>query len=383
MQGHKKTTTKDKNTMTEHTPNIQFQKALFSNDLPFKPQGRLILYVETGTNEEINAYFRRKLETANNILGKSFTYLPAVLDNLEQIVEYNWPETDPVWLKATEPDGFKIQEIYRDIISYQINTLEKTPELSLNITRSPLLMRYEHYDEDGIIFTLFPLCYRDDAQFERLLKDISMVPYLGSGVSSSTIIEAPLRRSHLTETRPDPKERADRERIDLLTDEIRERIEQLRLMGVSDYMIRKLMPLPKPKLSALRITKDHRILLPDYNNIEITMPTLSKVVYFFFLRHPEGLKFKELIDHREEMLRLYYRVSNRNDIDKLDQSIDELIDSSKNSINEKCSRIRSAFVSHFSDDLAKHYYITYGNGNAKLIDLDRNLVIDEAGMLNR
>ena len=128
MQGHKKTTTKDKNTMTEHTPNIQFQKALFSNDLPFKPQGRLILYVETGTNEEINAYFRRKLETANNILGKSFTYLPAVLDNLEQIVEYNWPETDPVWLKATEPDGFKIQEIYRDIISYQINTLEKTPE---------------------------------------------------------------------------------------------------------------------------------------------------------------------------------------------------------------------------------------------------------------
>ncbi len=381
MQGHKKTTTKDKNTMTEHTPNIQFQKALFSNDLPFKPQGRLILYVETGTNEEINAYFRRKLETANNILGKSFTYLPAVLDNLEQIVEYNWPETDPVWLKATEPDGFKIQEIYRDIISYQINTLEKTPELSLNITRSPLLMRYEHYDEDGIIFTLFPLCYRDDAQFERLLKDISMVSYLGSGVSSSTIIEAPLRRSRLTETRPDPKERADRERIDLLTDEIRERIEQLRLMGVSDYMIRKLMPLPKPKLSALRITKDHRILLPDYNNIEITMPTLSKVVYFFFLRHPEGLKFKELIDHREEMLRLYYRVSNRNDIDKLDQSIDELIDSSKNSINEKCSRIRSAFVSQFSDELAKNYYITGYCASTKKITLDRNLVIDEANIL--
>lgn len=369
--------------MTEQTQNIQFQKALFSNDLPFKPQGRLMLYVETCANEKINAYFRRKLETANKILGKSFTYLPAVLDNLEQIVEYNWPEIDPEWLKATKPDGFKIQEIYSDIMSYQINVSEKTPELSLNITRSPLLMRYEHYNEDGILFTLFPLCYRDDAQFERLLKDISMVSYLGSGVFSSTIIEAPLRRSRLTETRPDPKERADRERIDLLTDEIRERIEQLRLMGVSDYMIRKLIPLPKPKLSALRITKDHHILLPDYNNIEITMPTLSKVVYFFFLRHPEGLKFKELIDHREEMLRLYYRVSHRNDIDKLDQSIDELIDSSKNSINEKCSRIRSAFVSHFSDDLAKHYYITYGNGNAKLIDLDRNLVIDEAGMLNR
>ncbi len=369
--------------MTEPTQNIQFQKALFSNDLPFKPQGRLILYVETCANEETNDYFHRKLEAAKNILGKSFTYLPAVLDNLEQIVEYNWPETDSEWLKKTKPDCLRIRQIYHDILSYWIDALEKMSELPLNITEYPLLMRYEHYKDDGIVFTLFPLWYRDDVQFEQLLKDISAVPYLGLGVYSSTIIEQPLRHSHITETSPDPKERADRERIDLLTGEIRERIEQLRLMGVSDYMIRKLIPLPEPKLSTLRITKDYHILLPDYNNIEITMPTLSKVVYFFYLRHPEGLKFKELIDHREEILQIYYRVSNRNDIDELDQSIDELIDSSKNSINEKCSRIRSAFISRFNDDLAKNYYITYGNGNVKLIGLDRNLVMDEAGIIKK
>ena len=152
-------------------------------------------------------------------------------------------------------------------------------------------------------------------------------------------------------------------------------------MGVEDYVIKKLISLPEPKLSALRITQDFHIILPDYSNMEIPMPTLSKVVYFFYLRHPKGLRFKELVDYREELLRIYYRMSNRYDSAKLEQSIDELVDSTGNSINEKCSRIRSAFVSRFSDDLAKNYYITGDYGEAKHIPLDRSLVIDEAGII--
>ena len=164
-------------------------------------------------------------------------------------------------------------------------------------------------------------------------------------------------------------------------DEIRQRIEEMRSIGVSDFVIKKLIALPDPKLSTLRITKDYGIFLPDYNNMEIALPTLSKVVYFFFLRHPKGLRFKELVDYREELLQIYRLISNRYDAAKMEQSIDDLVDSTGNSINEKCSRIRAAFVSRFSDDLAKNYYITGYSGEAKYIPLDRSLVMDEAGII--
>ena len=259
------------------------------------------------------------------------------------------------------------------------------PELSLQTIELPLLMRYEETSLDGHVFTLFPLLYRDDIQFEQLLTAIAHVPRLDANIFHSTLVEdIPIRRSRIRENQQtDPIDKADNERIDILAGEIQQRIKELQLMGVEDCVIKKLISLPEPKLSPLRITQDFRIILPDYNNMELSMPTLSKVVYFFYLRHPKGLRFKELVDYREELLRIYYRISDRCDSAKMEQSIDELVDSTRNSINEKCSRIRAAFVSRFSDDLAKNYYITGHNGQAKYIPLDRSLVVDEAGIITK
>ena len=39
---------------------VHHQKALFSRDLPFKPQYGMMLYVETCANEEINGYFHKQ-----------------------------------------------------------------------------------------------------------------------------------------------------------------------------------------------------------------------------------------------------------------------------------------------------------------------------------
>jgi hypothetical protein len=340
------------------------------------------MYVESFANEEINLYFHKNMEKVVNILGKSFTYLPLMLDKLAQIVEYNWPETDSAWVEEAKSDPSWTQDAYREILSYRIDKEDDMPELPLQTMEPPLLMRYEETSLDGHIFTLFPLLYRDDSQFERLLTAIAHVPRLDSNIFHSTLIEHPIRSSRLRENQQiDPRDKADNERIDILADEIRQRIEEMRLIGVSDFVIKKLISLAEPKLSTLQITKDFRIILPDYNNMEISMPTLSKVVYFFYLRHPKGLRFKELIDYRDELLQIYYRMSNRYDSAKMEQSIDELVDSTRNSINEKCSRIRAAFVSRFSDDLAKNYYITGRYGQAKYIPLDRSLVVDEAGII--
>lgn len=363
---------------------VHRQKALFSRDLPFEPQYGMMLYVEACANEEINGYFHKNMEKAVNILGESFTYLPAMLDKLAQIVEYNWPETDSAWIEKAKSDPSWIQDTYREILSYRIDKEDEMPELPLQIVELPMLMRHEETSLDGHVFTLFPLLYSNDTQFEQLLTAIAQVPRPDSNTFHSTLIEQPLRYSRLRENvDTDPRDNADRGRIDVLADEIRQRIEEMRSIGVSDFVIKKLIALPDPKLSMLRITKDYGIFLPDYNDMEISLPTLSKVVYFFYLRHSKGLRFKELVDYREELLQIYYRISNRDDSAKMEQSIDDLVDSTGNSINEKCSRIRAAFVSRFSDDLAKNYYITGSSGEAKYIPLDRGLVMDEAGILTQ
>ncbi len=370
--------------MKDTHPKVHCQKALFSRELPVEPYGRLMLYAEAGANEEINRYFHENMEKVVNILGESFTYLPAMSDKLAQIVEYNWPETDSAWIEKAKSEPSWIQDTYREILSYRIDNEDEMPELPLQITEAPVLMRYEYTLDTEHVFTLFPLLYRDDTQFERLLTAIAQVPRLDSNTFHSTLIEQPLRYSRLREGEDiDPRDNADRGRIDVLADEIRQRIEEMRLMGVSDFVIKKLIALPDPKLSTLRITKDYGLFLPDYHDMEISLPTLSKVVYFFYLRHPEGLRFKELVDYRGELLQIYCRISNRYDAAKMEQSIDELVDSTRNSINEKCSRIRAAFVSRFSDELAKNYYITGRSGEAKYIPLDRSLVIDEAGIITQ
>lgn len=344
---------------------IESYKAIFSDDLPFRPQGWQFLYVEPdGYDVNINRFFHEHYDEITERFGdyRSFSFLPAIVERTDAILKYNFPNVDvDSVLRRDTP----IQTMYNEILSCCT-----TQNL---FTQQPMVMRYEWGIPEGYYFTLFPLHYESEEQFWTLIETIRCSPVPDSGLRSSSILEF-----HGT-----PQDWADWNYIDTLAGEIRQRVEQLRLMGVTDYAIRQMIALPEPKLSRMIITKDYRILLPDYDNMEITMPTLSKVVYFFFLRHSEGMRFKEMIEHRDELLEIYYRLSNREDIDKLEQSIDELVDSTGNSINEKCSRIRKAFVGRFTDDLAKYYYICGQRMTSKRISLDRKLVTDEAGMLKK
>ena len=63
--------------------------------------------------------------------------------------------------------------------------------------------------------------------------------------------------------------------------------------------------------------------------------------------------------------------------DRTLQSIEDVTNPMLNSINEKCARIRGAFVSQFDDHMARHYYIDGLRGEAKRIALPRDLVVWE------
>ena len=162
-----------------------------------------------------------------------------------------------------------------------------------------------------------------------------------------------------------------------LMDEIVERINRLQLLGYKKLVLDSIIPkhiLASPQVSRLHITKDFRIFLTDYDNTEITMTPLPKAVFILFLKHPEGILFKELPQYRGELLEIYKRITNRENIQDIVESIEQVTNPQRNSINEKCSRIREAFIAHFDESLMKPYFITGERGQTKKIALDRAFV---------
>lgn len=126
-------------------------------------------------------------------------------------------------------------------------------------------------------------------------------------------------------------------------------------------------------LSRLRITKQYKIVLVDYD-IEIKMGPLPKTVFIFYLLHPEGVRFSYLQDYKDEILEIYGKVCRSDNPDKMEESIGRLIDPFDNSICEKCAAVKKAFITLISDSIAENYYISGEQGGPKYIKLDRSLV---------
>lgn len=128
------------------------------------------------------------------------------------------------------------------------------------------------------------------------------------------------------------------------------------------------------ELSTLKVDENFTIFLRDYN-LEIKLSHLTKSIYLLFLNHPEGILLTELNVHKKELLEYYKNISNRIDLDKMTESIDDLIDISSNAIYVHLSRIKSAFTKAMHHSIAKHYFIDGGKNKPKRIDLNNNLII--------
>lgn len=131
------------------------------------------------------------------------------------------------------------------------------------------------------------------------------------------------------------------------------------------------------KFSRITITKDCMVLLTDYDNKEVKMEPMTKAVYLLYLSHPEGIAFKHLPDYRRELADIYNRIKPLGLNDRVLKSIEDVTNPLLNSINEKCSRVKAAFLPLVDASLADHYYIIGKGGEEKKIILPRNLVIWE------
>ena len=74
-------------------------------------------------------------------------------------------------------------------------------------------------------------------------------------------------------------------------------------------------------------------------------------------------------------MEIYKNISLRENPIKARRSIRKLTDPLDNSVHEKCSRIRAAFLSVVAEDIAKNYFVTGDRGEPKKVLLNRELFI--------
>ena len=160
-----------------------------------------------------------------------------------------------------------------------------------------------------------------------------------------------------------------------IVEEVREKVQKLKEFGMSEKEIAALLQIEQPLLK-LTVSRNYRIYLGE-DCVEVHMEPLVKAVYLLFLKHPEGIVFKHLPDYRQELTKIYSEIRQWGLTERAIQSIEDVTNPLLNSINEKCARIRGAFLGQFDDRMAKHYYITGGRGEAKKIALPRDLVVWE------
>ena len=128
------------------------------------------------------------------------------------------------------------------------------------------------------------------------------------------------------------------------------------------------------KLSRLHITKDYRIILQDYG-MEIEMKPLPKILFLLYLNHPEGIYFKDLSDHRKELMEYYKGIKDGLfSMSEAENRIERLTTPGDNSVNEKSSNIKAAFVSKIEPRLASNYCIVGSRAGKRKITLPRELV---------
>ena len=162
---------------------------------------------------------------------------------------------------------------------------------------------------------------------------------------------------------------------EVLVKEVKERIRKLKEYGMSEKELSSLIETEQPLLK-LAVSRDYKLYLGE-QRVEVRMEPLVKAVYLLFLRHPEGILFKQLPDYRKELTGIYSKLRPAGLTDRAIQSIEDVTNPMLNSINEKCARIRAAFLSQFDEYMAKSYYVDGVRGEAKKIALPRNLVVWE------
>lgn len=381
-------------------------------DLPFEPERRQVIYVENQYDERINKIIIVNYERLKWIFKQSnldFIYLPMFFNDeeIKEKVLYYAPYLTSEIIEKTE-----LRSCY--LLGY-MSHLENKGKIVPSLLFAPKKEDNEwifhgqtidldsentneviHWFED-IIFdideelasTEVHCCIRYDEDLEEMgsamtgadISESSQVEY------SSTPIWDKLKKGALKFGRSLLEEEGERtgtasSRLDeILEEDVRDTVEKLeriikrlRLLGIPLNVIVEYVS-KYETISRLRLTDDHRIILPDYNNREVKMGPLYKAVYLLFINNPKGIILQHLENYHHELVNYYLRTSQKEELTpRMINTINRLEYPGDNTIHIVLSRIKAYFKLTIDEHLAKHYYIVGRPGEPYKIPLDPNFI---------
>lgn len=323
--------------------------------LSFLKGTKYALYV----GPELNEVKREQLKLQT--LPFHVLYLPEILDQLsDAVVQYNFPG-------VSVPESFSVKGIYAQIIDKLGNEITSENRLIIRYVDDALVV----FDAKRSFSLLMSyLLYLRDQHAELISTRKRSRPIWKSPRIPRFMMDF---FDDLNEDRPLNKEYEFNHEMRQALLDVKEVIDDLILKGCPPEIFLKMIN-QSVRLSRLKITKQFKIFLTDYDNMEIKMGPLPKTLFIFFLRHPEGVMYSHLQDHIDEIRMIYGHLSTNDDPEKMEESVIRLVDPFDNSINEKCASVKKAFVLKIADDIAANYYIAGEQGKHKRISLDRSLV---------
>lgn len=386
--------------------------SFYKDRLPFKPKTNVVIYfdvMDLGAKKYYHVLydFYDVLVEEFRRSGLKFCFLPMISEDMDlgKIYRYFNPDADenaiiPRVSHSRDSDlleyvvaGFDASRLEPGLIQYKGEDFDKEDTYTYAFT--PMtdvysLMPYEMAEKyvrmHGVSGDFFGRSH--DRQLDRLRYEEEKLQQMRLEEAcceepcpeppSSPSLFGRLTSAFRSRTEADREEcraQLPEEEVEAVMSEVQILVERLRQSGVGEWALQALFQ-PTQKLSRLHV-RYGRIFLPDYNNVEIKMPPLSKAIYLLYLRHPEGIKFSYLPEYRKELLSVYEMISGRDSREDIRRSIDDVTDPTRNSINEKCSRIKQAFLRVFDDSIARNYYITGERGEAKKILLPQDMIVWE------
>lgn len=359
------------------------RKALQVSDIPFTPERNEIFYLENEYDEEANLFVQENIDLIKEILstkGLTFVYLPSISLTNEQA------ETMVAYYSANFDTQTLCYEEYKHglrsslLLDYMVRP-ENRPAITASFAWCNSDIEEMHSDK---IWNLFNFITFDGAEARKHPREVleDMLPELGiknNSIGGYVYDGIEIKSQGLADDKFN-------EETKKILAEVQEKLDYLRLKGISEAIIAQHTN-PNLNLSRITISNSFTITLNDYDNLEIMMAPLVKAVFILFLRHEEGIRFKNLPDYRTELEIIYRAIkAKKNDIDsklkagftpQICDSVKDLTNPCSNSINEKCTRIKEAFIVNFHDRIASNYYIQGMRAMKKSISISRELVIWE------
>lgn len=353
--------------------------------LPYEPIASQIIYVESNYDAEVNAFIQENYHEICALFKQhyyDFCYLPYIANQIRDNYIYYAPQRKNI-------DNIDISSNYLiKGISAQIkpSLLFYDSELvASDGSNEPVckLMAIDLSQEVSYDFYEILRAIKDD--IDKSKAEAKAKTKIGAkaragvkySIDSSFLSEFDpcysLGKKHYRSVEEYVKAEYPDDETERLIREIEERVTRLEQLGIGKHILQQLISSPG-EISRMVITRDYRIILPDYNNMEIEMTPLVKAVYFLFLRHPEGIIFKNLDNYRNEFIDIYQQIKGERLNFRMAMSVGRITTPTNNSINEKVARIREVFFTRFDKRLATHYIIHGNRGEAKRIPLNRKLV---------